>query len=1315
MPIFPPRRTTVSSRRRPARRVEHRLVGLEALENRLALAIDVNVVDNTNLGTAGSIFVTGHGIPGNAPAGSPPQELRVVGAAGGFVQAAVTITSASCTSTSARITTSVAHQLTVNDPVYVSGVGLPGYNGVFTVTAVDPNALPTWFEYTVPSALASSSGGAAYLPPLLSSQTITEAEAQNGLVTLTLQNTANVPLNSEVFISGLGGAGASWNGVGQVKQNASTNPALKSNQFQIEVSGASGTATVTNASVRIVSVNPIALASLPGWTAQNKTGTVTLDQNIEGFSSQLVQMVTPAGAAPYPLGITPGTVNLTSLSIPPFAVGQQAGTSVADFLEFYYAGTTGDSTFDLSGVDGLVLPQTLHASSVTRGPQTVGVNTSLPHLSRERIGHAFTAFIGNEPVAVQTTGQFGRLLYDKAVSTNTLTVAPTSQTGTALTSVVLHPDKDPTSGHAFTGSIIGTTLTVTAGATNLTLHKIIDGVGVLPNTYVSQVVSQSGGAGTFTVNQSQNVTSTNMTGYNPTGVITATKTANGLVPGQLFTVSAPGSAYNGQSYTVQNTLLNDTSLSSGQFTFLVPVGTAPDAIASATVTPTNSGVIASGTESLVVTVTSGTLPAAGSTVQLSNVPQGGFPAGVNGPYTVVTPPVGSGLPANAVYLATTTGQSFKIGDQTGGGTLSTSVFVAPPAVPGNQFYAITAPKDWLANQSVATANVDPMVTWWNTTVDNFFKAGNYLNVSIGSYVPTSTPQVSITGIRNSGSQTIFTATNTYAVGDVVTIAGFTPGSSWYNQTARIIDRTANSFTIAGTSTPPAAIPIGAIAQKSRAISYTGTYESTGFSFVPDYTDYPNNSTPAGNFNISFSVDKPTPQNVFPNTLSTQNQSLANATWAWAQGNIPATPAGTVQDQIVMAFCRGVALDGVLTAATSTAAGQSNAAWTTTTEWYKEHMTAAGIESVYCPFSKFLHFGTLSLSGDTDFTGTTSISTGGLAYGFSEDEIPAAADGLPGASVGGPSKMDGTVADGATMTLTVNPWIGGTPQSPTTQAPTSFTIYAETGPLDWTQAGQPLDVILNVPADEVVLVTMTAEPTASIPAPKFTWGSAAGVSATLVTGDSVIYLQGTTAAIVAALGQATAPLGFNYSVIPPPNSPVNLTISGWRKPAANWTPFDTAFSVVDNVSLYPLVVDVPTTPQSAALDTLTTLDLPQEMFADTDPSAAIYHVAIFSVSASGSGTGQFNYASQPSGPSVTSWNTSGPMSGPSDGVSQSISFFGTIQQINQYVPTGIQFKATREGDSKIDVTLLRLAVSSTTGGWIVVNSKTNEMTVTTGIG
>jgi hypothetical protein len=944
MPIFPPRRSTATARRRPSRRIQHRLIGLETLESRIALAITVDVFDNTNLGTAGSVYITGHGIPGASDA--PETDLRVLAPNGSFVQAAVQISSASCTGTTAKITTKAAHQLKVNDQVGVDGVGLAGYNGVFTVTRVQAGANPMWFEYTVPSHLGLSQGGAAYLPTLLSTQQITAAKIDaGGNVTVTLSGAANLPKATPIFVAGLSGSGVAWNGTFTVTQNPQTNPALAPNQFQYTTTGPTATATVTASSkVTIVALTPVPVASLPKNPATQKPS-VRLDGNIETYSSQLVPMVTPAGQSPFPLGITSGTINIANYNPAPFSVGEQIGNSVIDIVEFYFGGRITNSTFDLSQVDGFALPLTISTArtSVTQGPYQVGLNTTLANLSREQIGTAFKDFIGYEPADVQKTGgNFGRLLYDSGLSANPLTVAQASQTGTALTGVGLQPGKDPSSATSFTGSISGNTLTVTSGATNLAKNKIITGSGVLPNTYVSQVLGQSGGTGTYLVNQSQTVASTRMTGYNATGVITATKAANGLVPGQSITVSAPGSAYDGQNYTVTLTPLNDTSLSSGQFQFQVPTATPPDAVASARVTPTNSGVIASGTGNLVVTVTSGPLPTAGSTVQLSGVPNGTFSAGVNGPYTVQNPPAGSGLPANAVYLATTTGQTFKVGNSTGGGTLSTPVFAAPPAVPGNQFFVIAAPKDWLANQPVAVANVDPMASWWNDTINNFFSAGNYLQVAVG-------------------------------------------------------DR-----------------------------SYTGVFNGTGYDF---YSGLATSGTKA------FTIDPPTPQSVFPTTYTTQSQSLANATWVWGQA-VPASDATSdkalVQDQIWGAMCRGVVFDGVLKAV-PTSTGQSNTLWTDPSKWYTERTYTEqtipafpSFTSVYCPFSKFLHYSTLK--GETDRTGTTSIYLGNLAYGFSEDETPYGANGQA-ITTATASKMDQTVKDGATMLLTVNPWNGSTPQAP----------------------------------------------------------------------------------------------------------------------------------------------------------------------------------------------------------------------------------------------------------------------------------------------
>ena len=140
---------------------------------------------------------------------------------------------------------------------------------------------------------------------------------------------------------------------------------------------------------------------------------------------------------------------------------------------------------------------------------------------------------------------------------------------------------------------------------------------------------------------------------------------------------------------------------------------------------------------------------------------------------------------------------------------------------------------------------------------------------------------------------------------------------------------------------------------------------------------------------------------------------------WAQAGIPADVSGTVQDQILSALCRGVANDGVFTSLPG--AGESNAKWTDTSKWYR----SLDPTNVYCPYSKFLHFGTLD--GATDFTGKTSIYEGGLAYAFAMDETPITDLGEAMANpLGGPSKMDGTVPDTATLSLTVNPWVQAAP-------------------------------------------------------------------------------------------------------------------------------------------------------------------------------------------------------------------------------------------------------------------------------------------------
>lgn len=795
--------------------------------------ITVDIVDDTQI-DSGKLYVTGHGIPGSTDGGQP-NALNVLGPQGKFVQAAVAISAASCSGTTATIVTAVAIPSTTS-VIFVSGVSVAGYNGVFPVTAISGASV----SYTVPAALLPATGGVAYLPPLISSQTIQAASGSNGTVTVTLTGSANLPLNSPILLYGLGGSGAGWNGVQAVAQNPSTNPALGPNQFQVAISGAGGSATLSNnAGVYVVSLAPVAVAGLPqdGATSQP---CIVLDQNIATFSAQLVLMVTPSGEQPFPIGVTPGTASLANLADPPFAPGQQAGNSIADIVEFYYAGAGANSTFDVSQVDGFALPLTLQCPTASPGPTQVGVNGALPGINRYAIGQAFTSFLQNEPAAVRTVGQFGRLLYTGAVNADPLAIAPASQPGTPLANVQL-----------------------------------------VAQAAESAVVLATAGA------------------------------AHGLVPGQPIVVAGAGVPYDGNQI-VLNTGLTDNSLSDQQFTYVA--ASSPPTTASGSVTPTESGVIAASANTLVVEIASGTAPSPGTTVQLSGVPNGSFAGSIDTSYTVQAVPTAAGLSSSAVWLATVTGQSFTVGNSSGGGTLSTPVFVAPPGLPAATFYAITAPKDWLANQAVATANADPMVSWWDTTIESFFTAGKYLQVAIGT----------------------------------------------------------------GTS-------------------FTGVCDGTQYVF------YPGLSTSG---TAAFSIAKPAPSGA-------QSQSLANATWVWAQAGIPSNQQGTVWDQIVQAFCRGVAMAGVLASPpTSSQVGYSNGAWTNTATWY------VGLATRYCPFSKFLHYSTLA--GAYSQTGAT-IYTSQLAYGFSEDETPLGANGAA-ISTGVPSKMDGTVPDGATLTLTVGSFL-----------------------------------------------------------------------------------------------------------------------------------------------------------------------------------------------------------------------------------------------------------------------------------------------------
>ena len=104
------------------------------------------------------------------------------------------------------------------------------------------------------------------------------------------------------------------------------------------------------------------------------------------------------------------------------------------------------------------------------------------------------------------------------------------------------------SSAVFTGSISGTTLTVTA-VTNGTLaaNQALFGVGVTSKTVITALGTGSGGVGTYTINISQTIASERMNSTNVGAVVT------GAISGTTLTVSAvtSGTLYVGQ--TIQGT------------------------------------------------------------------------------------------------------------------------------------------------------------------------------------------------------------------------------------------------------------------------------------------------------------------------------------------------------------------------------------------------------------------------------------------------------------------------------------------------------------------------------------------------------------------------------------------------------------------------------------------------------------------------------------------------------------------------------------------------------------------------------------------
>jgi len=332
--------------------------------------------------------------------------------------------------------------------------------------------------------------------------------------------------------------------------------------------------------------------------------------------------------------------------------------------------------------------------------------------------------------------------------------------------------------------------------------------------------------------------------------------------------------------------------------------------------------------------------------------------------TGITPAAYSGT----FQVSTATGTTFSVTSITnlGAATLNnaevaTMVFM-PPASIDNQFFNILAPKNFLINATTILAK-DPMVTFWDSTVQNFFASGNQISIYLGKDIMHPT----YTGTADGTNYTLSNGDNTYVISPYATATATINAGS---VTAVPIGSGGSGYAVAPTVNFSGGGGSGATATASISngvvTKLTIVKKGTGYTSPPTVTLTGIPATP----------------------------STANWTFVWPQP-IAGTSAskgdmGLLEGQIMAALCRGVALDGVYTSSMGAMpANFSTIAWgVDPAVWYTQHKSTAfpGFDSIYCPYSKFLHQS--DINGNV-FKSKASkpIFLHGAAYGFGMDENP----------------------------------------------------------------------------------------------------------------------------------------------------------------------------------------------------------------------------------------------------------------------------------------------------------------------------------------
>lgn len=469
-----------------------------------------------------------------------------------------------------------------------------------------------------------------------------------------------------------------------------------------------------------------------GWGTTVNTSLSQIDTAFGGSTSLNVtalsgnQTLSSAQYAPLTLTIS-GVLTANVNYVVPSAVGGQwmiyNGTSGAFVLSISSAAGGSAVTIPPGALINVSCDGSASGMRTTQSVSSVALSTSLSGLT-----------VTGSPITSSGTIALGGTL-------------GTTSGGTGLTSFVV-----PISA-SVTASISGTTMTVSVvGSGTLAPNQLVTGTGVLTNTrIVSQITGPTGGTGTYTVDQSQTVSSTTITatGSTPGGAIYATDAIT-LTSGTLPVVSGGTGLV---SYTSGGAIYatGTTTLTSGT----LPVASGGTGVTTST-----------GTGNVVLS--------SGPTITLGNATGLPLATGVTG-----TLPIANG--GTGLTTTPSNGQ-IDIGDGTGFTRATLTAGNGITITNGAGSVTVAAIKSSQAFTSSGTFTIPTGVTVVKVTIVGAGGGGSYGSVSTGCSTPSA-----IAGGGGSGAAAItylssLTPGNTIAVtvgiGGTTTFgAGNTGGSS----------------------------------------------------------------------------------------------------------------------------------------------------------------------------------------------------------------------------------------------------------------------------------------------------------------------------------------------------------------------------------------------------------------------------------------------------------------------------------------------------------------------------------------------------------